>query len=114
MSKLIALYKRPSDPQAFDLAYFSTHLPLISHLPGLERIAVTRFTRTVMGEDWYLMAEMVFADRDSLKNSHAQPRNGCCWNEPELVCRRSGHVVVWGRAEGLNGRLPGYRKQDHL
>ena len=73
MSKLIALYKRPSDPQAFDLAYFSTHLPLISHLPGLERIAVTRFTRTVMGEDWYLMAEMVFADRDSLKTAMRSP-----------------------------------------
>ena len=73
MSKLIALYKRPSDPQAFDQAYFSTHLPLISHLPGLERMAVTRFTRTVMGEDWYLMAEMVFADQDSLKTAMRSP-----------------------------------------
>ncbi len=73
MSKLIALYKRPSDPQAFDQAYFSTHLPLISRLPGLEKMAVTRFTRTVMGEDWYLMAEMVFADQDSLKTAMRSP-----------------------------------------
>ena len=73
MSKLIALYKRPSDPQAFDQAYFTTHLPLISRLPGLEKMAVTRFTRTVMGEDWYLMTEMIFADRDTLKNAIRSP-----------------------------------------
>lgn len=67
MVKLIALYRAPPDPQTFDRAYFETHLPLLKSVPGLRRTSVTRFTRTVMGEGFYLMAEMTFEDMDSLK-----------------------------------------------
>ena len=67
MVKLIALYRPPPDPQAFDRAYFETHLPLLRTVPGLLRTSLTRFTRTVMGEGFYLMAEMTFDDLDSLK-----------------------------------------------
>jgi uncharacterized protein (TIGR02118 family) len=68
-SKLIAIYKQPADPAAFDQAYFYTHLPLIAKVPGLQKTVVTRFTRTLMGEGYYLMAEMFFADKDALKNA---------------------------------------------
>lgn len=67
MSKLIALYKQPADPAAFDQAYFDTHLPLISKVPGLKNTVITRLTRTLQGEGFYLMAEMVFDDREALK-----------------------------------------------
>ena len=67
MSKLIALYKQPSDPAAFDRNYFQTHLPLISKVPGLQQTTLTRFTRTLQGEGYYLMAEMDFGDRETLK-----------------------------------------------
>lgn len=66
--KLVALYQNPPDPEAFDQAYFQTHLPLIEKVPGLERTVISRFTRTVMGEGPYLMAEMYFADEEALKN----------------------------------------------
>ena len=67
MVKLIALYRPPPDPQSFDRAYFETHLPLLRAVPGLRRTSLSRFTRTVMGESFYLMAEMAFDDLDSLK-----------------------------------------------
>ena len=35
MAKLIALYKTPADPAAFDAYYHSTHLPLAKTIPGL-------------------------------------------------------------------------------
>ncbi|HEX7976626.1 MAG TPA: EthD family reductase [Anaerolineales bacterium] len=60
--KLIALYKQPADPAAFDQAYFNTHLPLMNRVPGLRRTVITRFSRTLMGEGFYLMAEMYFTD----------------------------------------------------
>jgi uncharacterized protein (TIGR02118 family) len=66
--KLIALYRQPQDPAAFDEAYFNTHLPLMAKVPGLKSTSITRFTRTIMGEGFYLMAEMEFADQDALKN----------------------------------------------
>ena len=67
MSKLIALYKQPADPAAFDKAYFDTHLPLLEKVPGLQKTEITRFSRTLMGEGYYLMAQMYFADADAMK-----------------------------------------------
>lgn len=73
MSKLIALFKQPADPTAFDQAYFNTHLPLIAKVPGLNKTVVTRFTRTLQGEGFYLMTEMVFDDREALKTGMKSP-----------------------------------------
>jgi uncharacterized protein (TIGR02118 family) len=52
--KLIALYKQPPDTQSFEDAYFRTHLPLLNKVPGLQRMTITRFTRTLMGEGLYM------------------------------------------------------------
>ena len=71
--KLVALYKEPADPAAFNEAYFNTHLPLIEKVPGLQRTAITHFSRTIMGEGYYLMAEMTFADKESLKAAMKSP-----------------------------------------
>ncbi len=73
MSKLIALFKQPADPTAFDQAYFNTHLPLIAKVPGLNKTVITRFTRTLQGEGFYLMTEMVFDDREALKTGMKSP-----------------------------------------
>lgn len=73
MSKLVALYKQPADPAAFDKAYFNTHLPLIDMLPGLVSKRVTRFTRSLLGNGYYLMAEMYFADEAALKAAMKSP-----------------------------------------
>ncbi len=73
MTKLIALYRQPADPAAFDQAYFNTHLPLLARVPGLQKTVITRFTRSLSGEVFYLMAEMFFADRDALKTAMRSP-----------------------------------------
>ena len=41
MAKLIALYKTPADPEAFDAHYYSTHAPLAKTIPGLRRYEVS-------------------------------------------------------------------------
>lgn len=71
--KLVALYKQPTDPEAFDRAYFDTHIPLIKKLPGLQKTVITRFTRSIMGDSYYLMAEMHFADEGALKAAMKSP-----------------------------------------
>jgi uncharacterized protein (TIGR02118 family) len=73
MSKLIALYKQPADPASFDQAYFDTHLPLLAKVPGLMKTSLTRFTRTLQGDGYYLMAEMLFSDKDALKAAMKSP-----------------------------------------
>jgi uncharacterized protein (TIGR02118 family) len=73
MSKLIALYKQPEDPAAFDQAYFNTHMPLIARVPGMRKSVITRFTRTIQGDGYYLMNEMYFDDREALKAGMKSP-----------------------------------------
>ena len=65
--KLVALYRQPPDSAAFEEAYFNTHIPLVRNVPGLQKTVITRFTRSLTGEPFYMMAEMHFADEESLK-----------------------------------------------
>ncbi len=71
--RLIALYRPPPDPPAFDKDYFETHLPLIRKVPGLQRTALTKFSRTIQGDGYYMMAEMFFSDESSLKQAMRSP-----------------------------------------
>jgi len=70
---LIALYKQPPDPEAFDEAYFKTHLPLLNKVPGLTGTRVIRLTRTLMGDGFYMMAIMEFNSEPALKNGMRSP-----------------------------------------
>ena len=71
--KLVAIYKQPADPATFEDKYFNTHLPLIRKVPGLKKIDITRFTRTIAGDGFYLMAEMHFDDEAALKSGMRSP-----------------------------------------
>lgn len=76
MVKLVALYKKPADPAAFDKAYFETHVPLVRKIPGLRRVEIARITGAPRGEpEFYLMAEMYFEDKASLDRAMSSPEN---------------------------------------
>jgi uncharacterized protein (TIGR02118 family) len=76
MVKLVALYRRPADAQAFDRSYFETHIPLVKKIPGLQRVEVSRITGAPRGEpDFYLIAEMYFPDRQTMEKGMASPEN---------------------------------------
>ena len=71
--KLIALYTQPPDPQAFEEAYFKTHLPLLNQVPGLDHTSIIRLTRSLMGENFYMLAIMEFASESALKIGMRSP-----------------------------------------
>ena len=71
--KLVVLYAPPADPQAFDAWYFGDHVPLVNSVPGLVANRITRFTRTLSGAGFYLMAELIFADQAGLKHALRSP-----------------------------------------
>ncbi len=76
MVKLIAMFKKPEDPPAFDRAYFETHIPLIKQVPGLDHVVVNKITGAMRGEpDFYLIAELVFPDRETMDRAMASPEN---------------------------------------
>lgn len=74
MVKLVALYKKPNDPESFDRHYNQTHVPLVRKWPGLRRVEIGKVTGAIGGEPpYYLVAEMYFDDVDALKTALRSP-----------------------------------------
>jgi len=72
MIKLVALYRKPSDPEEFDKHYDNIHIPLVRSFPGLRRIEITRVTGAPIGEaKFYVMAEMYFDSKDAMDSALA-------------------------------------------
>jgi len=67
--KLVVLYTRPDDPDAFDWHYLATHMPLVAKIPGLQRAEAARFVAAAdSGEQTYhRIAELYFADQGALE-----------------------------------------------
>lgn len=79
MIKLVALFKRPEAVEEFDAHYEQTHSPLMRQVPGLDRMEVTRNLKALGrsgGEpDYYLVAEMYFADQETFDMAMASDEN---------------------------------------
>lgn len=100
MIKYVALYRTPADTDAFDEAYFRTHVPLANATPGLRRVELARVLKTVTGDPaLHVMAELYFDDYDALKTAFRTPEwaasgeNLAAWGGLELVSMHIAQVV---------------------
>ncbi len=74
MVKLIALYKKPADPDVFLKHYTDVHLPLIRKIPGLRKLEVVHAAGSPFGESkFWLMAEMTYDSMDAMNAANASP-----------------------------------------
>lgn len=67
MIKLVALYKRPDDVDAFLRHYREVHLPLVEKTPGLERVETSLVTADAFGgePEYLLVTTMYYPDRET-------------------------------------------------
>jgi uncharacterized protein (TIGR02118 family) len=75
MAQLVALYKHPSDPTAFDDYYASTHAPLAKTLPGLKSYEIsTGPVASAQGDSpYHLVALLEFDSLDAIKAALESP-----------------------------------------
>lgn len=74
MAKIIVLFGKPKDPEAFDKEYREQHIPLAKQMPGLKKYTVNRILSAPRGEPAYhLMVELEFESMDALKKSLEAP-----------------------------------------
>lgn len=75
MAKVIAMYRTPADPAAFDRYYYGRHVPLAKKVPGLQRYEVTRGPiLTLEGPaPYYLIATLTFASVAAIHSALASP-----------------------------------------
>lgn len=89
--KLIALYKQPEDSEAFDKRYFEGHVPLVEKVPGLTQTVITKFKKTLAGDGFYLMAEMIFADKEAFNNAMRSPEMAATGKD---INEFAGHLMT--------------------
>lgn len=77
MKKLIALYRKPDDIDAFLKHYNEVHLPLVAKTPGLLRTIINRVTASPMGGEpaYFMIVEMQYEDADSFDTAMKSPEN---------------------------------------
>jgi len=75
MAKLIAMYRTPSDPAAFDRYYFGSHMKIAKAIPGLTGYDVTRGpVMTPQGPaPYHLIATLSFASMAAIEAAFASP-----------------------------------------
>lgn len=98
MYKMIALFKKPSDPEAFDEYYFGTHLPLTKKIPGLLEMKVTKFHGD---SPYYLMCEMVYESKNAFKESSKTPEAKASGRD---VMNFAGNLVTFLFGEEVHGK----------
>jgi uncharacterized protein (TIGR02118 family) len=74
MVKLVALYKKPGDVEAFERHYREVHTPLARKMPGLKQLEVSHMTGSPGGEPkFYMMAELYFEDKAAMMTALSSP-----------------------------------------
>ncbi len=99
MIKLVALFKRPNDVEAFDRHYSETHSPLMSRVPGVERMEVTRNLKAFRGEtEYHMIAEIYFRDKVSFDAAMASEENRAAGKDL-MSFARDVVTMVYGEVE---------------
>jgi uncharacterized protein (TIGR02118 family) len=72
--KLMVIYPRPTDVEAFDKTYIEDHLPMAARkIPGKTKFLTTRVIGTPSGEaaPYYRIAELHFPSMEALQTAAA-------------------------------------------
>lgn len=101
MYKLIALFAHPENVEEFNRHYDEVHTPLMRKVPGLKDLVVTRNLRSFgLDSPWYLVAEMIFEDRDAFKAAMASDENKAAGKD---VMSFAGNLVTMVHGEADEG-----------
>jgi len=76
MAKIIAMYKTPTDPVAFDRYYFGPHVKLAKAVPGLKGYEVTRgpVVTPAGPAPFHLVAILTFDSMAAIQAALASPQ----------------------------------------
>ena len=75
MARLVVLYKKPTDPAAFDRYYAEKHIPIAKRLPGLRKFEISKGpVATPAGPSaFHLIATLEFDDMGAMQKAFASP-----------------------------------------
>ena len=101
MARLVAMYKTPKDPVAFDKYYFETHVPIAKKIPGLRKYEVNHGpVGTPAGPaSFYLIATLHFDDMAAIQNAFASPEGQATAADMQLFATEGVEMFLFGSRE---------------
>jgi len=96
MAKVLVLYNTPSDAQAFDTYYRTTHIPLAKKLPGLLSYTISaQAPRVLAGTAPHLIAELEFADMAAIDTALASPEGQATGADLANFAQAGGTILIF-------------------
>ncbi len=75
MFKMIAIYKKPSNIEAFE-DWYKAHIELAKKVPNVKEFRFTKINGGPRGEsDLHFIAELCFASKEDFKTAMSSPEN---------------------------------------
>jgi uncharacterized protein (TIGR02118 family) len=69
-AKIVALYKKPQNPQEFERRYFDEHVPLVNKMPGVRSWEISKYAGSSTGEEpYYMLVELYYDNMEALQAS---------------------------------------------
>lgn len=97
MAKLVAIYKKPADVQAFERRYFGTHIPLAKKMPGFRNYEVSHGPVSVLAgpSDVYLIGTVYFDDLQAMNHAFASPEGRACAADRQIYAPDDSGVQIF-------------------
>lgn len=98
MAKLIALYRHPADPAAFDAYYFNHHVPLAKTIAGLLRYEVNSTPVVTPDGDspYHLVGILSFDSMDALQQAMQSPEGRAAAADLAHFAQAGVELLVFG------------------
>ena len=97
MARMLAIYKTPKDPAAFDKHYFEVHIPLAKKLPGLVKYDVGRnpIISPTGHTDVYCIGTLHFDSPEAIKAAFASPEGQACAADRKIFAPNNEDVQIY-------------------
>ena len=97
MARLVAIYKKPADVEAFNKHYFGTHIPLAKKMPGFRKYEVSSGPISTLTEpsDIHLIGAVYFDDLEAMQKAFASPEGRACAADRQIYAPDDTGVQIF-------------------
>jgi uncharacterized protein (TIGR02118 family) len=97
MAKMLVIYRKPADPDAFARHYFETHIPLAKKLPGLRKYDVSLGAITTIAgpADVHMIGTLYFDDMEAIGRAFASPEGRAAAADRQLYAPDASGVQMY-------------------
>ncbi|WP_293798048.1 EthD family reductase [uncultured Bosea sp.] len=97
MARLVAIYRKPADVEAFEKHYFEIHIPLAKTMPGVRKYEVSRGPVTALAgaSDIHLIGTVHFDGMEAMKQAFASPEGRATAADRQLFAPDATGVQIF-------------------